>query len=437
MLLAARDLIENVNLGVENAVRLAAYKNAREAGLPPDRAASIAKNLTVNFNRRGTAGPLINSAYLFANASIQGTARLMMAMRSPKVRKILAGAMVGAAALEILNAMVSAIDDDGESFYDKIPAYEKSRNLIIMLPGGHTYIKVPLAYGYNVFFGAGRSAAEIARRGGDRWLETMGYFVGDVADAFNPIGGTNSLLNFVSPTIIDPLVDLTQNKDTFGRKIMPDQPAYGSPEPEHTRYWGSVGPHWRAITDLLNEASGGDGVLPGAVDVSPEVLEYMAGVAMGAAGGFVDRTWGTIEKAFTQPGEISANDFPMTRKIMGSKPSWYDKGAYYDRMAEVAQREKYAKDYRDAGDPEGLGRFAQDSRPFIMLEPAAKQAKRDMRDVRKARAENDHAKDRGLIDAATYAERKGLVDRAEQRVVQRFNTQWNMVMKLDRGETAQ
>jgi hypothetical protein len=55
----------------------------------PKQAASLAKNVTVNFNRKGTAGPLINSLYLFFNASMQGNARILMAMKSKKVQRIL------------------------------------------------------------------------------------------------------------------------------------------------------------------------------------------------------------------------------------------------------------------------------------------------------------------------------------------------------------
>lgn len=431
-LLAVRDMIENLNLGVENAIRLAAFKNAREAGLTPQRAASLAKNLTVNFNRRGTAGPAINALYLFANASIQGSARILMAMRSPKVRKMLAATMIASAAVELLNAMVSAIDDDGESIYDKIPEYEKARNIVLMLPGGTTYVKFPLPYGYNVFWGAGRSAAEIARRGGDRWKDTMANFAGEVADAFNPVGGSQSLLNFIAPTIVDPIVDLEQNKDFSGRKIMPDQPAYGPQEPDSQRYWGSVGPHWRAITDALNEATGGDDVVPGAVDVSPETLEYLAGTAVGSAGGFLDRMASLVSKGFDPDAEVTANDIPLARKVTGAKPAWYDKSAYYDRIGATEQELSYVRKYLQEGNREQAKTYATTVRPYLLLEPEVKQAKRDMRIVRKARAELNLAEQRGVIDNATYRAKKTRVDAAEKEVVTRFNTAWNAVMQTGR-----
>ena len=69
----------------EHAARVAAYRTAREMGKTPSQAASIAKNLTVNFNRKGEYGQLFNTFYLFYNASVQGTVRLAQMLKNPKV----------------------------------------------------------------------------------------------------------------------------------------------------------------------------------------------------------------------------------------------------------------------------------------------------------------------------------------------------------------
>ena len=79
------DFVENINGAVENAVRLSAYVNSRRNGLTRRQAASLAKNLTVNFNRRGEIGTGLNATYMFANASIQGTmnfARVMVTLKN-------------------------------------------------------------------------------------------------------------------------------------------------------------------------------------------------------------------------------------------------------------------------------------------------------------------------------------------------------------------
>ncbi|HFO5252289.1 TPA: LPD38 domain-containing protein, partial [Escherichia coli] len=166
------NLVEDANGAVENALRLSAYKHARDAGLSRQQAASLAKNMTVNFNRRGEQGALMNSLYMFANASIQGTANLVRTLghlngdgpllerlrwKNLNVPQKIALAAVGAGyLLGSLNRSVAGEDDDGVNWYDKVPSHVKERNLVIMksMFGGKAgeYWSIPLPYGYNVFF---------------------------------------------------------------------------------------------------------------------------------------------------------------------------------------------------------------------------------------------------------------------------------------------
>lgn len=426
-----RMFIENANSGVENAIRLSAYKNAREAGMTAAQAASLAKNLTVNFNRRGEWGAAINSLYLFFNASVQGSAVIIGAARSKRVQKLLAGIVVAGAVVELMNAMLSGDDDDGEAYYDKISAFEKSRNLILMLPGGNgKHLKIPLPYGYNAVFGLGRGAAEIARRGGEGARGSIADMLTTVIDAFNPIGGTESLLNFISPTIGDPLVDLFRNRDFADRPIMPEQNPFGPPEPDAQRYFGSVAPHWKAVTDFLTMASGGDDVVPGEIDVSPETLEYMQGFVLGAAGGFADRLIGLGGKLVsTDPEtEISANDFAFYRKVVGDVPPWQAKSSFYERLKEVELRLGEAQKYAEREDIEGLDQHVAKHLDVVAMEDAAKSARKAMRSIRKERGKNQLAYDLGKIDEATYNSERAIFKQAEDDVISAFNSEWVAVV---------
>ena len=68
--------LSDYNLAMENAVRLSAYKVGLEQGMSKQQAASLAKNLTVNFNRKGQVGQQAGAIYAFFNASMQGSARI-------------------------------------------------------------------------------------------------------------------------------------------------------------------------------------------------------------------------------------------------------------------------------------------------------------------------------------------------------------------------
>ncbi|EEU9639582.1 hypothetical protein EZF20_004621, partial [Escherichia coli] len=251
------NLVEDANGAVENALRLSAYKHARDAGLSRQQAASLAKNMTVNFNRRGEQGALMNSLYMFANASIQGTANLVRTLghlngdgpllerlrwKNLNVPQKIALAAVGAGyLLGSLNRSVAGEDDDGVNWYDKVPDHVKERNLVIMksMFGGKAgeYWSIPLPYGYNVFFLLGHTAEGVAA--GDLTASrAAGNVVGGVLGAFSPIGSETSetlsgaLLKNAAPTILRPFANLAMNENFMGAQIYQENMPFGTPKPD-------------------------------------------------------------------------------------------------------------------------------------------------------------------------------------------------------------
>jgi hypothetical protein len=91
-----------------------------------------------------------------------------------------------------MNRMLGGEDDDGESWFDKIPDYERERNLIIMKSafGGEadgSYWKIPLPYGYNIFHVLG-DALEGSIHGSRAPLEHAARTVLAMLGSFSPIG---------------------------------------------------------------------------------------------------------------------------------------------------------------------------------------------------------------------------------------------------------
>ncbi|EIB6639282.1 hypothetical protein K9F67_004969, partial [Escherichia coli] len=288
------NLVEDANGAVENALRLSAYKHARDAGLSRQQAASLAKNMTVNFNRRGEQGALMNSLYMFANASIQGTANLVRTLghlngegpllerlrwKNLNVPQKIALAAVGAGyLLGSLNRSVAGEDDDGVNWYDKVPSHVKERNLVIMksMFGGKAgeYWSIPLPYGYNVFFLLGHTAEGVAA--GDLTASrAAGNVVGGVLGAFSPIGSETSetlsgaLLKNAAPTILRPFANLAMNENFMGAQIYQENMPSGTPKPDSQLGRRSTPEAYKAFASWLNAFSGGSQYRPGAVDITP------------------------------------------------------------------------------------------------------------------------------------------------------------------------
>ncbi|WP_343231181.1 LPD38 domain-containing protein, partial [Salmonella enterica] len=275
-------LVENANNAVENALRLSAYKHARDAGISRAQAASLAKNMTVNFNRRGEQGVLLNSLYMFANASIQGTANMMRSLAhlngdGPLLQRLrwsnlnmaqkMALTAVGAGyLLGSLNRAGAGQDEDGVNWYDKVPDYVKEHNLVIMksLFGGKAgeYWSIPLPYGYNMFYLLG-STAEGVTRGNLTASKAAGNIVGGMLGAFNPLGSedsktlTGTLFKNAAPTILRPVADLWANESFMGTPIYQENFPTGTPKPESTLGRRSTPEAYKAFANWLNTLTGG------------------------------------------------------------------------------------------------------------------------------------------------------------------------------------
>ena len=352
--------IEDYNTIVENGIRVSVFKNMVQRGINEQQAAYIAKNVTVNFTKGGENRVFMNAMYLFYNASLQGTMAMVNAMgRSKKVRRIVAGIMVAGLMQDALNSILSGDDEDGEKIYDKIPDHILKRSFIMMDPFGLTergYLSFPMPYGFNAFFNMGRELSKVAR-GASTPMDGAGNILGTFADAFNPVGGTNSFYNFVAPTIADPLIDIARNRDFADRPIVPERGGFGVQTPDSQKYWNNTFAPFVDIAGFLNELTGGTSVIPGAIDISPGMINYVFNFATGAAGKFVERTYTTVTTALPSMlagdfSEIDAREIPVFRSVVGNVTTRNNMERYMERTQEVLQIRQEIRAANEAGDSE-------------------------------------------------------------------------------------
>lgn len=354
--------LEDYNTVVENGIRTALFKNLVERGFNEEQAAQAAKNITVNFSKGGEQRVLMNALYLFYNASLQGSMAMMNAIgRSPRVRKIVAGVVVAGVLQDVINSMLSDVDDDEEKVYDKIPDHVLKRSFVLMDPFKITergYFSFPMPYGFNAFFNMGREMSK-ASRGATSPMKAAGSIVGTFVDSFNPIGGSESILNFMAPTIIDPVVDIVENRDFAGRPIVPERGGFGPQVPESQKYWNNTFAPYVSISNFLNEVTGGTRVIPGAVDISPNIIQYAVNYATGGVGKFIERTFntvtGTIPDALRGDLEdLDVKGVPLFRALYGTVTTRSDIERYMGRMEEVLRVRQEIRDASQYGQTERI-----------------------------------------------------------------------------------
>ena len=314
-------------------------------------AASLAKNLTVNFNRQGEWGQVLNAFYLFYNAGIQGTRTLFSAVKSKRGMKIASGIIAASMMLDLINSAIGDDDEYGMPYYDKIPDWELERNLIVMLPGAKDkYIKIPLPYGYNVFHTIGTTWARLWRDV-TTTTEALKSIASASYGAFFPFGSESSVLQALSPTLLDPVVQVYENKTFYGAPMRP--PSYGAiAPPEHQQYWStSANPMSVEATRLWNKFWGGDEVTPSEwpwADISPATVDHLLGFAFGGAARTMERTAFAWEQFIAD--EPQYRQIPFVRAVFGQADERYDQAKYYALREDINRaqdRLNLAKSQRD------------------------------------------------------------------------------------------
>jgi hypothetical protein len=347
---AALAFIERTNLAVDNAIRLAAFVEARRAGWDVEKAAFLAKELTVNFNRRGEVGSTMNALYPFFNAAIQGTARTLKAISSRRVALMALTAVAAGAVLDLINASLSEEDDNGELLYDKVPNWRNERNLHLVLWGtGDNPAAIPMPYGYNVFPYAGQQIGKVMR-GVKPADKAFADVVAAIFGAFSPISAATPA-QMVSPFIADPLVEMAENKDWRGVPIYPQN--YGNQtEPDAFVHFRSATEVSKWVAQTLNSLTGGDFRESGAVDISPETLDHLASFVVGSAGAFWGRSADIVVKVMQGDFEsIERRNVPFLRNLSSPVGEWQDRDRYYRFGAEVKNAQADLKAYKAAGQP--------------------------------------------------------------------------------------
>lgn len=357
-------LFQDYNTVADNAIRLSTFQTLRDLGVSDAKAAQVAKNLTTNFNKAGQNRVLMNSLYLFYNASIQGTMAMANAIvRSKRVRKYVGGIIVAGFMQDIINSMMSDMDEDERKVYDKIPDHVLARSYVLMDPFGLSergYYALPMPYGFNAFFNMGRNLARASRGEGEP-MKTAGSIVMGFVDAFNPIGGTQSFLNFAAPTILDPLVDLRSNLDFANRPIVPEERGFGPASPESQRFWSNTFPPYVTVSQWLNQITGGTSVIPGQVDISPNTIKYLMNFATGAAGAFAERVlklgFSTVPDMLAGDlEEVEVRDLPLLRKLYGNVTSRNDLQSFIENTNRISQIQREFKEAERFGDSERIER---------------------------------------------------------------------------------
>lgn len=357
-----KDAIEFANNSAESLSRFAVYMTSRKEGRSVIRSINDAKEITVNFNRKGSGAlgaDALSSWFMFFNVGVQGT-RNFFGMA--KVNPIRWSAVVGSAfsagiLIPMLNNFIIGMlgYDGGDDPYMDLPEWVRKNNVNIYIGDGRFY-SYTLPIEIRALYGMGDIAYSTIS--GDTRHRNIGAELFGQLSTFtpiNPFGGvwnlpknpswgdvaTNIAAN-LSPDAAKPIVQLWQNRDFFGSPIYRES-SYNERMPEYTKAYAGTADFFVKITEDLNRASGGHEFKRGFINWNPASIEHLVESYFGGLGKFAIKTSKSVGMLFDKE-EVALRSIPFANVYL-SEIDDRNKGRkineiyfnYVDEMKDVEQ----------------------------------------------------------------------------------------------------
>lgn len=355
------------NKSVENCARFAAFLTSREMGRSMDKSIYDAKEISVNFNKKGAGSKFLNtegqtkignasaftsglskSMYVFWNAGVQGMYNFgRLAKDSPKKFLGLASSfyLLGT----IMPMIATAFGDDEDDDYYDLPEYVR-RNNICFRNGGGNWITIPMPIELRAIYGLGEMSSGIVS-GKEKYTDKkMAMKIAEQMSQVLPLDmmeGGGGFSAFV-PSSVKPLIEAGDNKDWTGLPLYKDND-FNKGMPEWTKAFKSVDPAILAMTKYANELTGGDKYTTGTVNLNPAIIEH---ILDGYFGGIEATRSQMVKSAETAWGsrDFDWRNIPVGNRLIKSGDERTKKkaidNAYYENLEEMEKIGQRLRGYR-------------------------------------------------------------------------------------------
>ncbi len=419
------DGIEFLNRAIEDSNRFAVYMTSIQYGRSIDEAVNDAKDVTLNFNRKGTGEygwQMIRNLYLFINPAVQSLQTLgALVKHHPfKFTAVTASWLASGVLVPIVNAALMSMlgGDDDKDKYWQFTKWDRRNNLIMWVPFTHEYVKIPLAQEFRAFYGIGDMIAskmmggELAEESWNQYAEDL---LGQVVDMLplDPTGYDGNIAVSLMPNAIRPVFELAFNVDFTGKPLFKET-EYNKYDPNFTKAYVGT-PDWLVRASRMVNSIGNDypDVQQNSIDAfgdpkynlnNPAVVDHVLSSYLGGAYTMGSQILGVLTKSLNDPKEIKVADIPLFSKFVSNPDDrpvtkkqgdeFWDMKENHDRAANTLSKLK--KQAKVDGDYSMLERF-YGSEEY-------KQYKQD--DVKVKKYEEDKKKERAEESGEEYRPHK-------------------------------
>lgn len=333
------DGIEFLNRAIEDSNRFAVYMTSIQYGRSIDEAVNDAKDVTLNFNRKGTGEygwQMIRNLYLFINPAVQSLQTLgALVKHHPfKFTAVTASWLASGVLVPIVNAALMSLlgGDDDKDKYWQFTKWDRRNNLIMWVPFTHEYIKIPLAQEFRAFYGIGDMIASKMMGGElaeESWSQYAEDLLGQVVDMLplDPTGYDGNIAVSLMPNAIRPVFELAFNVDFTGKPLFKET-EYNKYDPNFTKAYVGT-PDWLVRISRMVNSIGNDypDVQQNSIDAfgdprynlnNPAVVDHVLSSYLGGAYTMGSQVLGVLTKSLNDPKEIKVADIPLFSKFVSN-----------------------------------------------------------------------------------------------------------------------
>lgn len=419
------DSIEFLNRAIEDSNRFAVYMTSIQYGRSIDEAVNDAKDVTLNFNRKGTGEygwQMIRNLYLFINPAVQSLQTLgALAKHHPfKFTAVTASWLASGVLVPIVNAALMSLfgGDDDKDKYWQFSKWDRRNNFIMWVPTTNEFVKIPLAQEFRAFYGLGDMIASKMMGGElaeESWSQYAEDLLGQVVDMLplDPTGYDGNIAVSLMPNPNRPIFELAFNVDFTGKPLFKDT-EYNKYDPNFTKAYVGT-PDWLVRASRMVNSIGNDypNVQQNSIDAfgdprynlnNPAVVDHVLSSYLGGAYTMGSQVLGLLTKSLNDPKEIKVADIPLFSKFVSNpddRPVTKKQGDEFWNMKENHERaantlSKLKKQAKVDGDYSMLERFYGSDE--------YKQYKQD--DVKVKKYEEDKKKERAEESGEEYRPHK-------------------------------
>ena len=347
--------IDSINRWGEDLSRFAVFVTNREMGRSVEQSVNMAKNATINFQRKGggTFAAYLRTSRSFFNATMQALYRFgSLAKNNPKRFGIACTAIaISGAIVPLLNIMMLSLmgDDDDWKAYRFMTDYTGNHNWHMFV--GNGFITIPYPQEFAALFAAGNIAFRhlIGWSDGTIAEDMGGMIMEQIPFDFAGKGRIDhKLIAGVTPQIMQEFWDVYYNEDFMGRPIYKKTP-FNENDPAWTKAYKSTS---GTLVDFAKYLNGNDPISKHSETWdwlnNPAAWQYVATNEAGGVGRILNNVSRLIENGYTSDNMPFLRNLYMTSDMSKFAPNVNSQ--YYNLMTQFNELTSSVNGYEKSGE---------------------------------------------------------------------------------------